>query len=99
MSDLTPYQETSMAQWSRTQMIEFLMREGLRKPRQALRRRSTEWLMRECVAEGALLCNECANETTATNPLMDTGRCEECETKAEEAEHHETLCDCPCHDS
>ena len=95
--ELTKYQEANLSFWSRTQMIEFLMSEGQRGPRSALRRRPVEWLMRECVIEGALQCNECGDETTEDNPLMDTGRCQECEAKAEESEHDEALCDCPCH--
>lgn len=77
-------------------MVEFLMREGQRSPRKALRRKSLDWLAQECIIEGALQCSECGEETTKENPIMDTGRCERCEVKAEE-EHDEATCPCPCH--
>lgn len=89
ISTLTEYQIACLSHWTRTQLVEFLMNEGLRGPRRALRGRSTEWLMQECVIEGVLQCGQCGNETNRDNPLLDTGYCEKCQEKAEEGREEE----------
>lgn len=100
LSELSEYQKSYLMLWTRTQMIEYLMTDGLRGPRRELRNKSTEWLMIGCVEDGALLCNKCLEETSESNPLLDAGLCEECQVKADEhdlSEHDAFYCDCPLH--
>lgn len=91
-----PPDKDDLFNWSNTDLVEFLMREGQRGPRRALRGKSRDWLVTEALAEGAIdfTCSQCSRYS---KDITETGRCEDCELTAQEIEHDEALCDCPCH--
>lgn len=72
---------STMRPITRNALIEFLMDEGLRKPRNILRRQSTIWLREQATVEGLPVCIACGLHVEM---LLETGRCEPCELKVED---------------